>query len=46
MWNGNDECDKASGRGKLILLDQKTPKCEISFDDGDDYEFIAKKVKL
>lgn len=43
-WSGNDECDEASGRGKLILLDQKTLQCEISFNDGDDYEFTAIKV--
>jgi|GEM_PF-288690 len=42
-WEGNDENDEASGDGWLVLETEDEAEGEISFFDGDDYFFRARK---
>ncbi len=42
-WEGNDECNRASGFGEFTLKDD-TLIGRIYFHDGDDSSFIAKKI--
>ena len=44
-WNGNDECDPASGSGWLRLKDQKSVEGRIKFHLGDSSKFSAKRTK-
>jgi hypothetical protein len=40
-WNGNDECDPASGRGWVVLEEDSTLSGHIFFHQGDDSGFKA-----
>ena len=42
-WDGNDECDPASGFGDFTYEDD-TLVGRIYFHDGDDSSFIARKI--
>jgi len=42
-WDGNDECDPASGFGDFTYKDD-TLIGRIYFHDGDDSSFIARKI--
>lgn len=42
-WQGNDENDEASGDGWLVMETEDEAEGEISFFDGDDYFFRARK---
>ena len=44
-WEGNDECDSASGSGWLELKDKNTLQGKIKFHMGDSSTFLAKRVK-
>jgi len=44
-WEGNDECDPASGSGRLKLRDHETMEGKIKFHEGDSSKFLAKRVK-
>ena len=44
-WEGNDECDPASGSGWLKLRDQETMEGKIKFHEGDSSKFLAKRGK-
>lgn len=44
-WDGNDECDTASGSGWLRLKDQKSVEGRIKFHLGDRSKFLAKRAK-
>src|SRR2546426_1968429 len=44
-WEGNDECDPASGSGWLRLKDEGTVKGKIKFHLGDSSQFLAKRAK-
>lgn len=44
-WDGNDECDSASGSGWIKLKDENHAKGEIKFHLGDDSTFQAKRMK-
>lgn len=41
-WDGNDECDPASGFGEFVC-DGDMLTGRIYFHDGDDSSFVAKK---
>jgi hypothetical protein len=43
-WEGNDECDPASGSGWIKLKDEKTIKGRIKFHGGDSSKFWAEKA--
>ncbi len=43
-WDGNDECDPASGSGWLKLKDADTLEGKIKFHYGDSSKFWAKRV--
>jgi hypothetical protein len=43
-WNGNDEMDPAQGRGWAVVKGDELHGM-IFFHDGDESEFVAKKVK-
>jgi hypothetical protein len=43
-WDGNDECDHASGFGDFTYNDDILIG-RIYFHDGDDSSFIARKIK-
>ena len=40
-WEGNDEMDEASGRGRAVLQDHCTIKGKLSFYHGDKSGFVA-----
>ena len=40
-WEGNDECDPASGRGWAVLEEDGSLRGRIFFHLGDDSEFTA-----
>jgi hypothetical protein len=42
-WDGNDECDPASGFGEFAC-DGDTLTGRVYFHDGDDSSFVAKKI--
>ena len=42
-WDGNDECDPASGRGWVALQPDGALKGHIFFHMGDDSEFRAER---
>ena len=42
-WDGNDECDPASGRGWVALQPDGSLKGHIFFHMGDDSEFRAER---
>ncbi len=44
-WDGNDECDPASGRG-WTTLDSDTITGRIYFHGGDDSAFTARRGKV
>lgn len=44
-WEGNDECDPASGSGWLRLKDKNTIEGRIKFHLGDSSKFLAKRAK-
>ena len=43
-WDGNDECDPASGFGEFVC-DGDTLTGRIYIHDGDDSSFVAKKME-
>ncbi|MEA5574750.1 hypothetical protein [Calothrix sp. UHCC 0171] len=43
-WEGNDECDEASGSGWLKLQDENTVEGYIKLHYGDDSTFLAKRA--
>ena len=43
-WDGNDECDPASGSGWLKLKDAATLEGKFIFHNGDDSKFGARRV--
>jgi hypothetical protein len=43
-WEGNDECDPASGRGWAVLEEDGSLHGRIFFHLGDDSEFTAVRV--
>ena len=43
-WDGNDECDTASGFGDFVYKDDLLIG-RIYFHDGDDSSFLAKKIE-
>ncbi len=43
-WNGNDECDEASGSGWLSLKGTDEIEGEIRIHDGDCSGFMARRV--
>lgn len=44
-WEGNDECDPASGSGWLKARDESNVEGEIKLHLGDDSTFQAKRIK-
>jgi hypothetical protein len=44
-WQGNDEMEPASGHGWAELQDDGSLEGEISFSNGDDIPFIARRSK-
>jgi len=44
-WDGNDECDSASGNGWLKIRDKDTIEGKINFHMGDRSTFLARRVK-
>ncbi len=44
-WEGNDECDKASGSGWIQLRDDDTLDGEIKFHGGDRSSLVATRIK-
>ena len=40
-WEGNDECDPASGRGRAVLKNDGSLRGRIFFHLGDDSGFTA-----
>ena len=44
-WEGNCECDPASGMGWIKLIDDNTIEGKIKFHLGDSSMFKAKRVK-
>ena len=44
-WEGNDECDPASGCGWCKLQDKNTIKGSIKFHLGDSSTFLAKRAE-
>ncbi len=44
-WEGNDECDEASGGGWLALKGNDRIEGEIRIHDGDSSEFKAKRAR-
>jgi hypothetical protein len=44
-WEGNDECDPASGGGSFRLKDADTLEGKIKFHLGDSSKFLAKRGK-
>jgi hypothetical protein len=43
-WDGNDECDHASGRGWVFLQSDGTLKGHIYFHMSDDCAFLASRM--
>ncbi len=43
-WEGNDECDSASGSGWIKLKGENTIKGRIKFHEGDSSKFWANKA--
>jgi hypothetical protein len=43
-WQGNDECDEASGDGWIRSIDGKSAEGSIWFHCGDTHRFQAKKI--
>lgn len=44
-WEGNDECDPASGSGWVRLKDKNTMAGKIKFHLGDSSKFLARRAK-
>lgn len=44
-WDGNDECDPASGSGWMMLKDKENADGEIKLHLGDDSTFQAKRMR-
>lgn len=44
-WEGNDECDPASGSGWFRLKDRNTIEGRIRLHLGDSSQFLAKRAK-
>lgn len=44
-WEGNDECDSASGSGWMKLNNKNNADGEIEIHSGDKSTFLAKKMK-
>jgi hypothetical protein len=44
-WDGNDECDPASGSGWLKLKDKNSLEGRIKFHQGDHSGLVAKRMK-
>ena len=44
-WDGNDECDSASGNGWLKIRDKDVIEGMINFHMGDRSTFLARRVK-
>jgi hypothetical protein len=42
-WEGQDEMDPASGRGWVVLEQEKALKGRIHFHGGDESDFVARK---
>lgn len=42
-WDGNDEMDPAQGMGWAVIKDNELHG-KIDFHEGDDSEFVAKRV--
>ena len=45
-WEGNDECDPASGRGWAVLEKDGSLRGRIFFHLGDDSGFVAAREKV
>lgn len=43
-WEGNDECDDASGSGWLMMKDRNAIEGEIRIHDGDSSAFKARRA--
>jgi hypothetical protein len=43
-WEGNDECDEASGSGWLKLEDENELEGKIKFHQGDSSTLLAKRA--
>lgn len=43
-WEGNDECDEASGDGWICSKNGKNADGKIRFHCGDTHQFLAKKI--
>jgi hypothetical protein len=44
-WDGNDECDSASGSGEIALIDESNAEGTIQIHLGDSSAFKAKRMK-
>jgi hypothetical protein len=44
-WDGNDECDPASGSGWLKLKDKNSLEGRVKFHQGDHSGLVAKRIK-
>jgi hypothetical protein len=44
-WEGNDECDPASGSGWLVLMAKKELEGNIKIHHGDSSTLTAKRTK-
>ena len=44
-WEGNDECDSASGSGWCNIKGKDVLEGEFRFHGGDDSTFLAKRAK-
>ncbi len=44
-WEGNDECDPASGSGWVKIKEKDTLEGEFRIHNGDDSTFLAKRAK-
>lgn len=44
-WEGNDECDPASGSGWIKLKEKDTLEGEFRFHMGDSSTFLARRAK-
>ncbi len=45
-WHGDDEMDEAHGRGWAVLHDDRMLRGALFFDQGDELEFVARKIGL
>ncbi|MEG4069484.1 hypothetical protein QUA42_19480 [Microcoleus sp. Pol11C2] len=44
-WDGNDECDRASGSGWLKLKDKNSVDGRVKLHQGDSSSLVAKRMK-